>query len=1738
MVEETGSELRSKSAAPATKKDLGSELARKPRTSREEGEVSSSDDDVAACPVSNVGPISKAPADTSCSIPVAQVKAGTMHKPGKTIPTKHPAGSSEIPPGLPMHPGHRKGLLKNQGPFTSSNPRWTPYGSNNDLVIRFSDDDDESGSDADQQRQTEDLQSNSDPLVVNNQKKTFDLRPPKVDRALRISKHERTVLPKKDSMDRISFPSLKKVGGPNSRSEGSFLPELRSYSKKANVDNRSSATQDHEGSKSMTVNISKLQDLRQKIAIRENELKLKAFQTKVHSSYPLRAGSIMNVNSSASKRIHAVSVDIQSGQEEPDRKRLKHSCSISVERLKSVDQHTPLRSVSSMQGQAMEKSVNEARSMEGRSHQESEVPQKVPVLGRLEAQTREDAAGCSLSAPICKPGEALVLLNSNATLPNSSLQDLQTASGLEKLTYSTKSNGSQKGTVENMVTSSDINHQENVTEHGRLNSAADGCSKFLQISPGITSPLHFLSRPAIQRSGDVDLQSLLKIEEFNDKELEKAQEYRRMCEIEEQNALKAYRKAQRAVAEANARCAVLYQRRESYAAKISLFLLDGGWNFLCSGQHEPNDEEWNFLMNPETEGYLIPTSNHRFQAELDASNQVSCDSSAHRLAFDAQNRFSPHTDGQNIRTEACSEPDASTSDLAHKSNGTAILSPPTDQNISGDEETFPFEGVTEGAYRNDLRKENQFEKRLNVIDSDCELNFPINGSQDSLLLEAELRSKLVSRFGLMPSSKRSVEDARDTEGRKIVDSDAETTQTQMIQKDTSVLPDVLYSQSPVCESVYGQKSPFQKAVEAKVGSVMTRMIVDNISDCFPDKSQIANVEGLTVNPEHDVPPTECKLALFDPSTPIIRSVFHRLKPAGSETQLVEQHNTKVSSDKNLSLISDVIMSVVVPNRLTGGVDSYTWGSAIDPFWPLCMYELRGKCNNEECPWQHSKDYSKAIFKEQDASDDDGQAELLSNRLNQKVPVEISKVLIPPAYLISLNTLGADSPSSASAIARKVGPSWGNIFSTSLVVSSSLQRWFHSDEPFLHGSDSYVEIHGSYNRQNSCFRSRSSNLNVPGNNLEDKELSLEKALQMLYQEPNKAQCLKKSLTVLSRALEADPTSLSHWVVYLNFYYGDKHSVEEDDMFLCAVEHNERSYELWLMYINSRKQLSDRFSAYEKALTSLCHHSSTLSNDEDVVCASTFILDVFLQMLNCFSLSGNVDCAIQRILGLLDRDADGSRSLLFSDILSCLSLSDKFIFWASCIYLVMYKKLPDKVVQQFEYDKEMFLIEWAPLNVRHEDKEQLHKMIDMASDLIEHGEVCKIFENNTARRSCHLFAINLVKLGAALYGLERCRNFLEKCMKLHPSCVELVLLSVLSQNCESESLMFSRFEEAISNWTSDPGIHCIWNQYAEYAIRSGRSDKAKDIMVQWFNFVWKLQKSLNDEGGDSKNGFSDPVFVGSDGSGSHDDMMDAMFGFLNLSLYSLLQNDLCKAYRAINKSLMMSGLEGFTHCVREHASFWLNYGPELGKDVSINGAIGALKTYLYKARSFLNSSPLTRRFIQDIQKPRLRKLVTDLFSPVSPGFSTVNLVLETWFGSSLLPQKFGKLKDLVDFVEAVLEVSPSNYPLALSVCKLLTGDFDDPDYRSASTLFWASSLLSNTIYLAVPLAPEYVWVEASGLLGKLTVVQEILDSFHHRALTAYPFSVALWRSFLLSSADTNTRSYVVELARERGIEIECA
>ena len=104
---------------------------------------------------------------------------------------------------------------------------------------------------------------------------------------------------------------------------------------------------------------------------------------------------------------------------------------------------------------------------------------------------------------------------------------------------------------------------------------------------------------------------------------------------------------------------------------------------------------------------------------------------------------------------------------------------------------------------------------------------------------------------------------------------------------------------------------------------------------------------------------------------VLRSAFGHMKvtsvfsSVGLHTR--DQHNCidGTHNEEDASARSNKILPTAWTANLTlgtvrdafGKTSSYACNLSVDPFWPLCMYELRGKCNNEECAWQHIKDYT-------------------------------------------------------------------------------------------------------------------------------------------------------------------------------------------------------------------------------------------------------------------------------------------------------------------------------------------------------------------------------------------------------------------------------------------------------------------------------------------------------------------------------------------------------------------------------------------------------------------------------------------------------------------------------------------------------------------------------------------------------------------------------------------------------------
>ena len=570
----------------------------------------------------------------------------------------------------------------------------------------------------------------------------------------------------------------------------------------------------------------------------------------------------------------------------------------------------------------------------------------------------------------------------------------------------------------------------------------------------------------------------------------------------------------------------------------------------------------------------------------------------------------------------------------------------------------------------------------------------------------------------------------------------------------------------------------------------------------------------------------------------------------------------------------------------------------------------------------------------------------------------------------------------------------------------------------------------------------------------------------------------------------------------------------------------------MYINSRVQLGDRLNAYEYALTTFCRNENAFDKERRYI--SACILDIFLQMLDFLCMSGNVEKAIQKIFGLLENSGD----TLLLDIHSCLIVSDRCIFWFCCIYLAIYRKLPELIVQQFEFEKELpFRIEWPSAHLTTDRKGHALELMKRAVDKmgLDIG-INPHIKDQVVLRSLHFLAVSHVRCVAALdEGLHCSADLVASYLSLYPTCIELILISArLKENC-SKDLVFKGFEVSLSNWPKESsGIQCLWHQYVEHALADKGIDLAEILLARWFRKFSK-DTNLHDwnlEGRKDGDSFVLPSHVTSD-DGITCPKQDDTFWFLNLSVYRMLQKNLREAQCAIDTALKLASHEDYKYCVRKHAAFTFAHEADSNRDKPLGVILGLLHGYLADSRSSTILEPLSRKYYKYIKRPRVRQFINNILGPVSRDFTLVNSVLEVCYGASLLPEKPDDPKGFVDFIESLMEITPANYKLALSVYKL-TLNFFHPSVAADAIKFWACSLLINSIFQAVPVAPEHVWLEAADAMRD-SEMMDISVRFHEQAVSVYPFSIKLWLSYMDICRNTDHVDTIAETARERGVEL---
>ena len=551
----------------------------------------------------------------------------------------------------------------------------------------------------------------------------------------------------------------------------------------------------------------------------------------------------------------------------------------------------------------------------------------------------------------------------------------------------------------------------------------------------------------------------------------------------------------------------------------------------------------------------------------------------------------------------------------------------------------------------------------------------------------------------------------------------------------------------------------------------------------------------------------------------------------------------------------------------------------------------------------------------------------------------------------------------------------------------------------------------------------------------------------------------------------------------------------------VMNSQGSYELLLLYINSRTTLKDRLEAYNLALQQL-----TAKKVEDQEEQSAWILDVVIQMLDCMCTAVETPLLHSWAEDLAD---NGDNT---SPLLGYLTPPDSCIMRVGCAYAIAFGRLPRQFLlhvgckQQFPFE-----LEW---NRRSSVQEGSTKLVLKLMDV---GRSCPLVSAHEESRQ--VMAVNHVQCRALYLGINQALIMGHELLTVHPGCLEIVLLVA---HMEGEKRWMKVFEQALQNWPKgSAGLQRLWNQYTVHMLKSegtnaalhvlyqcasqgmssGSSDKGKIACGQLEYEVDAVKQALEVKTKVFKKPDGSCVLVG----------QEVVFAWMNLALFCMLTGESAHAQIALQCSMKAAvNREDVRHCWKEIVAFNLHGKVDTAKQVG--RVYDLLDRCCLETRNLWTLTPLASRLSRNISKRRVRFFIDSLLGPVPVDYTLLNSVLETIIG------KEPKLtKDIASVVEAMLDTMPGNVEVLLPFCRLLSDCLTTTSDMAAAV--WASSLLLSFLLQACPQAPEQDWIEAGHLLAKLQDKDSLLNFFHF-ALAVHPFSTSLRHSLDLHQKENST------------------
>ena len=552
-------------------------------------------------------------------------------------------------------------------------------------------------------------------------------------------------------------------------------------------------------------------------------------------------------------------------------------------------------------------------------------------------------------------------------------------------------------------------------------------------------------------------------------------------------------------------------------------------------------------------------------------------------------------------------------------------------------------------------------------------------------------------------------------------------------------------------------------------------------------------------------------------------------------------------------------------------------------------------------------------------------------------------------------------------------------------------------------------------------------------------------------------------------------------------------------VLQINHSKGSYELLLLYINSRATLTDRLKAYELAIESLTTNRPIGSQEEHSAC----ILDLVIQMLDCMCVS-----KMTSLLHSWANDLVNTEGTSVS-LLACLTSKDCCIMRVACAYAVTFGHLPQDVILRVGCKQQL------PMGVDWDRRSQLQEGSKVLTlKLMQASISCALVL--AQQESQKAMAVNYLQTLVLFCGIDAALQVGWELVRKHPACIELVLLVV---RMECEQGWTKVFKQALQNWPhTSTGQQRLWNQYAVHMLQIEGNSAALDILHQCAvaaaQRVGHEELSMHDFSSSQEEVTREALqlnassFEKADGSPSQSGE-DAEFAWMNLALFEMLLGNTSDAYIALEKSMKEAvRKEDAWHCWKEMAAFTRL---RKGCHKQVFCVSDLLDRCSAQVHLMCKLTPLASRLPASISKRRVRIFLESLIGPAPIDHSLVNSVVEIIIGKE---PRF--TKDVIQIIEAMMEVFPGNFELVLPFCRLLTDNLRN--VTDMAMAVWASSLLLSSLLQACPQAHEQDWVEAGHLIAQLQD-EVLLRSFFQFALTVHPFSATLRSSFaLLQDAKT--------------------